>query len=72
MFSSDRLLFRGLQDEDVEDLYCMRNNSRVQRFVTMEPNIPHPTKYKEFLKAQAEGSTIWFSIIQKETGEFVG
>ena len=72
MFSSERLLFRGFQDDDVEHLYAMRNDARAQRFVTMEPNIPHPTKYKEFLKAQAEGSTIWFSIILKDTGEFVG
>jgi RimJ/RimL family protein N-acetyltransferase len=72
MFSSYRLLFRGSQDEDVEHLYCMRNDFRVQRFITGEPVVPRPEKYKEFLKAQAEGSTIWFSIILKETGEFVG
>lgn len=72
MFSSDRLLFRGFEDDDVEHLYSMRNDFRVQRFMMPEPLVPQPTKYKEFLKARAEGSAIWFSIILKDTGEFVG
>ncbi|KAG8214712.1 hypothetical protein J3R82DRAFT_9800 [Butyriboletus roseoflavus] len=72
MFTSDRLLFRGFEDRDVEHLYLMRNDFRVQRFITAEPVVPRPAKYKEFLKAQAEDSTIWFSIILKDTLDFVG
>lgn len=72
MFSSDRLLFRGFQDDDVEHLYSIRNDFRVQRFISAEPVVPRPMKYKEFLKGQAEDSTIWFAIILKDTREFVG
>ncbi|KIJ62716.1 hypothetical protein HYDPIDRAFT_114406 [Hydnomerulius pinastri MD-312] len=72
MFTSDRLIYRGFENDDVEHIYAMRNDYRVQRFITGEPIVPRPTKFKEFLKNQAEGSTIWFSVILKETGEFVG
>ncbi|KAG2355645.1 hypothetical protein BDR07DRAFT_1302842 [Suillus spraguei] len=42
------------------------------RGVTAEPITPRPTKYKEFLKTLAENSTIWFTIVHKETGKFMG
>ncbi|KAG1879081.1 acyl-CoA N-acyltransferase [Suillus subluteus] len=40
--------------------------------VTAEPTAPRPTKYKEFLKTLAENSTIWFTIVHRETGQFMG
>ena len=46
MFSSDHLLFRGFQDNDVEHLYSVRNDFRAQRFITGEPVVPRPEKYK--------------------------
>lgn len=46
MFSSDHLLFRGFQDNDVEHLYSVCNDFRVQRFITGEPVVPRPEKYK--------------------------
>ncbi|KAG9315660.1 acyl-CoA N-acyltransferase [Chiua virens] len=72
MFDTNRLLFRGFQDGDVEHLFSLRNDFRVQRFMTGRPLVPQPTKHKEFLGTNAEVATIWFSIILKETGEFVG
>lgn len=72
MFTSDRLLFRALLDSDIERWYSMYNDLRIQRFITNEPVVPHPAKYKEVLKAKAESSTIWFSIELKDTGAFVG
>ncbi|KAG2145832.1 acyl-CoA N-acyltransferase [Suillus clintonianus] len=42
------------------------------REVTAESLTPQPTKYKESLKTLAENSTIWFTIILRETNEFVG
>ncbi|KAG0700461.1 acyl-CoA N-acyltransferase [Suillus ampliporus] len=42
------------------------------RGLIAEPITPQPTKYKEFLKTIAENSTIWFTIVLKETGEYMG
>ncbi|KAG1749191.1 acyl-CoA N-acyltransferase [Suillus lakei] len=42
------------------------------RWGTAEPIVPGPTKYKEIIKIFAENSTIWFTIVHKETGQFMG
>ncbi|KAG1727139.1 acyl-CoA N-acyltransferase [Suillus lakei] len=42
------------------------------RGLTAEPIAPRPTIYKEYLKTLAENSTIGFTIVLKETGEFMG
>jgi RimJ/RimL family protein N-acetyltransferase len=40
--------------------------------VTAEHTIPRPMNHKEFLKTLAENSIIWFAIVLKDTGEFLG
>lgn len=72
MFTTERLILRGFDDDDLYYLLRLRNNARVVRGVTAEPVVPQPTKYKEYLKTLAESSTIWFTIFQKETGQFMG
>lgn len=72
MFTSDHLLFRALQDSDIEHWYAMHNDLRVQRFITEEAVVPRSEKYKEILRAKAESWTIWFTVVLKGTGEFVG
>ncbi|KAH7927679.1 acyl-CoA N-acyltransferase [Leucogyrophana mollusca] len=72
MFTTDRLILREFKDGDLDSLLALRNEPSVQRGVTSQPTVPRPTKYKEFLKELAENSTIWFTIILKETGGFVG
>lgn len=72
MFTTERLVLRGFKDSDLDDLLALRNDAGVMRGVSTDPIIPRPTKYKEFLKTLAENSTIWFTIVLKETGEFMG
>lgn len=73
MFTTDRLLLRGFQDNDVDDLIILHNDAQVQRFITNEPIVPRPTKYKEHLKKWAEQQcTLYLTLISRETGEFVG
>ncbi|KAH7927677.1 acyl-CoA N-acyltransferase [Leucogyrophana mollusca] len=72
MFTTDRLLLRGFKDKDLDDLLAMRNDPRVQRGATLEPIVPSPEAYKETLKGLAERSTIWFTVVLKESGEFMG
>ena len=72
MFTTKRLVLRGFEDSDLNDLLALRNNAQVARRVTADPTIPHPTKYKEIIKTLAENSTIWFTIVLQETGEFMG
>jgi RimJ/RimL family protein N-acetyltransferase len=72
MYTTERLILRGFEDRDLDNLLALRNDARVMRGVTTDPIIPRPTKYKEFLKNLAENSTIWFTILDKETREFMG
>jgi RimJ/RimL family protein N-acetyltransferase len=72
MYTTERLLLRGFKDSDLDDLLALRNDARVMRGVTAEHTTPRPTNYKEFLKTLAENSTIWFTIVLKDTGEFMG
>ncbi|KAG1822496.1 acyl-CoA N-acyltransferase [Suillus subaureus] len=72
MFTTERLVLRGFEDNDLDDLLALRNDARVMRGVTAEPIAPRPTKYKESLKTLAENSTIWFTIVHRETGQFMG
>ncbi|OAX42327.1 acyl-CoA N-acyltransferase, partial [Rhizopogon vinicolor AM-OR11-026] len=71
-FTTERLVLRGFEDSDLDDLITLRNDARVTLRVTADPVTPQPTKYKEFLKTLAENSTIWFTIVLKETGKFMG
>lgn len=72
MHATERLVLRGFEDSDLDDLLALRNDARVMRGATADPIIPRTTKYKEFLKTLAENSTIWFTIVLKGTGEFMG
>jgi RimJ/RimL family protein N-acetyltransferase len=72
MFTTEHLILRGFEDNDLIQLLNLRNNARVMRWVTAEPIAPQPTKYKEFLKTLAESSTIWFTILEKKNWHFVG
>ena len=72
MFTTDRLLLRGFQDHDVDALIALHNDAKVQRFITNEPIVPRPTKYKGDIKKRAEQSTLFFMLILRETSEFVG
>lgn len=72
MFTTDRLLLRGFQDSDLDSLLALRNDAAVLRGKTFGPVIPHPPKYREFLRNLAQDSALWFTIAIKDTGEFVG
>lgn len=72
MFTTDRLLLRGFEDSDVDNLIILHNDARVQRFITNEPIVPRPSKYKEDLKKWAEQSTLYFTLVLRGTGEFMG
>lgn len=72
MFTTDRLLLRGFEDNDVDDIIALHNNAQVQRFITNEPIVPRPTKYKDHVKQWAEQRTLYFTLTLRETGDFVG
>ncbi|KAG9315658.1 acyl-CoA N-acyltransferase [Chiua virens] len=72
MFTTDRLFLRAFEESDVEHLIILHNDARVQRFITNEPIVPRPPKYKERLKQWAEQCSLYFTLVLRETGEFVG
>lgn len=72
MFTTDRLLLRGFEDSDLHHLLALRNDADVQRGKTFGPVVPRPPKYKECLRSLAEESALWFTIVIKDTGTFVG
>ncbi|KAF8440817.1 acyl-CoA N-acyltransferase [Boletus edulis BED1] len=72
MFTTDRLFLRGFEDGDADKLIALHNDAKVQRFITNEPIVPRPAKYKEDLKKWAEACTLYLTLILRETGEFVG
>ncbi|KAG2096520.1 acyl-CoA N-acyltransferase [Suillus discolor] len=73
MFATENLIFRGLEDDDLENILRLRNDPLVQRTLTFSAIAPAPSsKYKEHMKTFAEGSALWFSLVHKKNYEYVG
>ncbi|KAG1743334.1 acyl-CoA N-acyltransferase [Suillus paluster] len=73
MFTTENLILRGFDDGDLEGLLALGNDPLVQRTQTYSAVAPPPSsKYKEHVKTFAEGKALWFSLVPKESGQFIG
>ncbi|KAG2153027.1 acyl-CoA N-acyltransferase [Suillus bovinus] len=73
MFTTENLIFRGFADEDLDGILALRSDPLVQRTQSFSAIAPPPfSKYKQYMKTFAEGSSLWFSLVHKESYDYVG
>jgi RimJ/RimL family protein N-acetyltransferase len=71
-FQSDRLTYRAMRTEDLDEIYAMYNDPEVQVNLFSWELGPRAESYKEALKKWAETSALAAIAVNSQTGEFVG
>jgi len=74
-FESARMQFRKFTEEDADDLFLLRTNDEVMKYVDTQPlaSIEEAGKMIEsFHNLYAEKNGIVWAVIEKETDEFMG
>ncbi|KAG1861779.1 hypothetical protein DFJ58DRAFT_776996 [Suillus subalutaceus] len=71
MFTTEHLVLRGFEENDLDDLLAFRNDARVMRGITVGPITPRSTSSSK-LSQRTRPSGIWITVVHRETGEFMG
>lgn len=72
IFESDRIDFVKLSEKLVDDYLDMVNDIKVQRFISHERKVYSLDGELEWIKSKLEENAIIFSMIEKQTNEFIG
>lgn len=72
IFESDRIDYVKLSEKLVDDYLDMVNDIEVQRFISHERKVYSLDGELEWIKSKLEENAIIFSIIEKQTNEFIG
>lgn len=72
IFESDRIDFVKLSEKLVDDYLDMVNDIEVQRFISHERKVYSLDGELEWIKSKLEENVIIFSMIEKQTNEFIG
>lgn len=72
IFESDRIDFVKLSEKLVDDYLDMVNDIEVQRFISHERKVYSLDGELEWIKSKLEENAIIFSMIEKQTNEFIG
>lgn len=73
MFETDRLILRRLDESDVEEIYRMRSDPEVMRFIRVPQNRIETVNWLKLVSSRWENERIGFcAIIGRETKNFIG
>ena len=73
MFETDRLILRRLDERDVDEIFAMRSDPEVMRFIRAPQNRVETVNWLNLVSSRWESDHIGFcAIVEKETGKFVG
>ncbi len=74
MFETERLFLRKLQDYDVDEIFKMRSDEEIMRFIrTPQTEREESLHWIKMISARWDNEKIGFcGVIEKETKEFVG
>lgn len=72
IFESDRINFVKLSEKLVDDYLDMVNDVEIQRFISHERKAYSLDGELEWIKSKLEENAIIFSMIEKQTNEFIG
>jgi len=71
MFETERLIFRGFLKSDLDDIYNMYCDHRVQSTVISDYIVPRPETFKDTIEKWAS-SLLFTIVIDKASGRYVG
>ena len=72
LFESERIYFIKLTEELVYDYLNMINDKEVQKFISHNKRTYDYDGEIEWIKSKLENNALIFSMIEKETNEFIG
>lgn len=73
MFETDRLILRRLDEWDVEEIYALRSDPEVMRFIRAPQNRLETVNWLNLVSSRWANDGIGFcAIIEKQTNKFVG
>ena len=72
IFESDRIDFVKLSEKLVDDYLDMVNDIEVQRFISHERKVYSLDGELKWIKSKLKENAIIFSMIEKQTNEFIG
>ena len=72
LFESDRIYFTKLNEKLVQDYLDMVNDIEVQKYISHNRKIYELNGELDWIKSKLEENAIIFSMIEKETNEFIG
>lgn len=73
MFETDRLILRRLEDADVEEIYRMRSDPDVMRFIRAPQNRLETVNWLKLVSSRWDGEGIGFcALVEKKNSKFLG
>jgi ribosomal-protein-alanine N-acetyltransferase len=73
MFETDRLILRRLGERDVDEIFAMRSNPEVMRFIREPQNRAESVNWLNLVSSRWESDHIGFcAIVEKRTDRFIG
>ena len=72
IFESERINFIKLTEKLIDDYLNMINDVEVQKYISHERKTYTIDEEKEWIKNNLENNNLIFSMIEKETNEFIG
>lgn len=73
MFETDRLILRRLDEQDVDQVFAMRSDSQVMRFIRKPQNRAESVNWVRLVSSRWTSDEIGFcAVIEKQNSKFVG
>lgn len=73
MFETDRLILRRLEESDVDEIFAMRSDAEVMRFIRAPQNRVESVNWLNLVSSRWSSERIGFcAVIEKQSDKFVG
>jgi RimJ/RimL family protein N-acetyltransferase len=73
MFETERLIVRPIDERDIDEIFAMRSDSEVMRFIREPQNREESISWVKLVSSRWETEQIGFcALIEKSSNEFVG
>lgn len=73
MFETDRLILRLLDEKDIDDIFAMRSDPEVMRFIRAPQNRVETVNWLNLVSSRWKSDHIGFcAIVEKQTDKFIG
>jgi RimJ/RimL family protein N-acetyltransferase len=73
MFETDRLFIRPFNDDDVEDVYILRSNQEIMRFIREPQKFSESERWLKLISSRWKTERYGFcAVVEKAKNEFIG